>query len=81
MKSKNIPVDIKEKSIKEAQIEIGEILERLENKEAKLEDLQAQYDRMMQLNNHIQERFRQQAKEIKQSFLQNSKKNSSKQSK
>ena len=38
MKSKNIPADIKEKSIKEAQIEIKEIIAKLESNETNLEE-------------------------------------------
>tara|TARA_Y100001960_G_scaffold241322_1_gene255030 strand:- start:1310 stop:1546 length:237 start_codon:yes stop_codon:yes gene_type:complete len=64
MKSKNIPVDIKSKSIKEAQNEIKEIIENLENKEANLEESMDKYNRMMQLNYHIQEEFRKKLKEI-----------------
>ena len=74
MKSKNIPADIRTKSIKEAQNEIKEIIEKLENTETNLEDSIEQYDRMMQLNYHIQDQFRQKANEIKQSFLQKNKK-------
>ena len=75
MKSKNIPVDIRIKSIKEAQNEIKEIIAQLENTETNLEDSIQQYDRMMQLNYHIQDQFRQRAKEIKQSTLSKNKKN------
>ena len=75
MKSKNIPVDIRTKSIKEAQNEIKEIIEKLENAETNLEDSIEQYDRMIQLNYHIQDQFRQKANEIKQSFLQKNKNN------
>jgi len=75
MKSKNIPADIRIKSIKEAQNEIKEIIERLENTETNLEDSIEQYDRMLQLNYHIQDQFRQKANEIKQSTLHKNKKN------
>ena len=75
MKSKSIPDDIRKKSIKEAQNEIKEIIEKLENTETNLEDSMEQYDRMMQLNYHIQDQFRQKADGIKQSFLQKNKKN------
>ena len=50
MKSKNIPADIRTKSIKEAQNEIKEIIEKLENTETNLEDSIEQYNRMIQLN-------------------------------
>jgi len=74
MKSKNIPADIKTKSIKEAQKEIKQIIETLENKEINLEDSINQYNRMMQLNSHIQDQFRKKANEIKQSTLYKKKK-------
>ena len=67
MKSKNIPADIKSKSIKEAQNEIKEIIANLESKEANLEESMDQYNRMMQLNYHIQEEFRKKLKEINSS--------------
>ena len=75
MKSKNIPADIRAKSIKEAQNEIKEIIEKLENAETNLEDSIEQYDRMIQLNYHIQDQFRQKAKKIRHSTLQKNKKN------
>ena len=75
MKSKNIPADIRTKSIKEAQNEIKQIIEKLENTETNLEDSIAQYNRMMQLNYHIQDQFKQKAKQIKQSALHKNKKN------
>ena len=77
MKSKNIPADIREKSIKEAQIEINEIIERLENRETNLENSMEQYNRMIQLNNHIQNQFKKKASEIKKSNLYKGKKTSS----
>ena len=75
MKSKNIPADIRAKSIKEAQNEIKEIIEKLENTETNLEDSIERYDRMNQLNTHIQDKFRQKANEIRQSTLHKNKKN------
>ena len=66
MKSKNIPADIKAMTIKEAQNEIKEIIEKLENTETNLEDSVEQYKRMMQLNYHIQDQFKQKVQEIKQ---------------
>ena len=76
MKSKNIPVDIRTKSIKEAQNEIKQIIEKLENTTINLEDSIEQYNRMIQLNYHIQDQFRQKANEIKQPTLDKNKKNS-----
>jgi|TARA_B110000438_G_scaffold296212_1_gene340538 exonuclease VII small subunit len=74
MKSKNIPGDIKSKSIKEAQSEIKEIIESLENSETNLESSSDKYIRMMHLNNHIQVEFKKKAKNIKSSYLENKKK-------
>ena len=65
MKSKNIPADIRKKTIKEAQNEIKEIITNLENSETNLEESMHKYNRMMQLNYHIQEQFRKKLKEIK----------------
>ena len=76
MKSKNIPADIRSKSIKEAQNEIKVIIAKLENSETNLENSIEQYERMMQLNYHIHEQFKKKAKEIKQSSLDNKEKNS-----
>ena len=81
MKSKNIPPDIRTKSIKEAQNEIKEIIEKLESTQTNLEDSQKQYNRMIQLNYHIQDQFRQKANEIKQSTLDKNRKKLSKESK
>ena len=81
MKSKNIPVDIRTKSIKEAQNEIKQIIEKLENTKINLEDSIEQYNRMIQLNYHIQDQFRQKANEIKQSTFDKNKKNLLKDSK
>ena len=81
MKSKNIPADISTKSIKEAQSEIKQIIEKLENTETNLEDSIEQYNRMIQLNYHIQDQFKQKSNEIKQFTLNKNKKNLSKNSK
>ena len=81
MKSENIPADIRTKSIKEAQNEIKKIIKKLENTETNLEDSIEQYNRMMQLNYHIQDQFKQKSKEIKQSTLHKNKKKLSKDSK
>ena len=69
MKLKNIPADIRAKSIKEAQNEIKEIITKLENTETDLESSMEQYNRMIYLNFHIQEQFRKKANEIKQSNI------------
>ena len=76
MKSKKIPVDIKSKSIKEAQNEIKEIIESLENAETNLVESIDKYNRMMQLNYHIQEQFKKKLKEIKEYNFGNNKQSS-----
>jgi len=78
MKLKNIPADISTKSIKEAQNEIKEIITKLEDTEADLENSMEQYKRMLYLNIHIQEQFKKKASEIKQSILDKNGKISSK---
>ena len=75
MKSKNIPDDIRRKTIKEAQNEIKEIIEKLENTEANLENSVEQYKRMLLLNYHIQDLFKQKSIQINQSTLENKEKN------
>ena len=74
MKSKNIPADIRQKSIKEAQNEIKYIIETLENTKTNLEGSIEKYNRMMQLNYHIQDLFKRKANEIKKSSLYKKKK-------
>lgn len=74
MKSKNIPADIKSKSIKEAQNEIKEIIANLESTETNLEESMDKYNRMMQLNYHIQEQFKKKLTESKDSNFDNNKK-------
>ena len=74
MKSKNIPADIKSKSIKEAQNEIKEIIANLESTETNLEESMDRYNRMIELNYHIQEQFKKKLKEIRESNFDNNKK-------
>jgi len=76
MKLEKIPVDIKSKSIKEAQNEIKEIITNLENTKTNLEESMDKYNRMMQLNFHIQEQFKKKLTEIKDSDFDNNKKSS-----
>ena len=65
MNPKNIPADIKTKSIKEAQTEIKEIIIDLEKSETNLEKSMDKYNRMMQLNLHIQEQYKAELKKIR----------------
>ena len=69
MKSKNIPVDIRAKSVKDAQNEIYELIDQLENVETNLENSTEQYSRILHLNNHIQEEFKKKANEIKKTII------------
>ena len=78
MKSKNIPADIREKTLKEAQNEIKDIISMLEDSGIKLEDSLDQYNRVIQLNHHIQEQFKQKANKIKESALSKDQKSLSK---
>ena len=78
MKSKNIPADIKFKSIKEAQSEIKEIITKLEDNNTNLEESMDKYTRMTHLNEHIREQFKKQLKEIRNSNFKNEKSPSTK---
>ena len=78
MKLKNIPADIRAKSIKEAQNEIKEIIKNLENNETNLRESTDKYNRMIHLNHHIQEEFKKKLKKIKESKLQGNKNSSNK---
>jgi len=80
MKSKNIPADIRSKTIKEAQNEIKEIIENLENTDTNLEDSIEKYNKMMQLNSHIHDQFKRKAKEISKAVLNKNKKKNTKKS-
>ena len=64
MKNENIPADIKSKSLKEAQHEINEILNKLEGKDIDLSSSIDDYQRLIHLNNHIDSLFKEKNKEI-----------------
>ena len=64
MKSKNIPADVKSKSIKETKEEINNILNKLEKNEADLEGSVNDYQRLVKLNNHMDSLFKKKFKEI-----------------
>ncbi len=53
MKNENIPADVKSKSLKEARDEINDILNKLESKDADLANSLDDYQRLIQLNKHI----------------------------
>ena len=77
MNSKNIPTDIKNKSIKEAQKEVSKIIEILE-KEENLENSIKKYHRLIFLNNHIELKFRDKSKNIAKKNFENIKNSLSK---
>ena len=65
MKTKNIPSDIKSKSINEAKLEILQILEKLEKNNADLDASKNDYKRLLRLNEHKNGLFRERIKKIK----------------
>ena len=64
MKSKNIPVNAKSKSIKAIKEEINHILEKLENNETNLSESTDDYQKLIHLNKLLEVHFRKRAKEI-----------------
>ena len=70
MNPKNIPADIKRKSIEEAQKEVSEIIEILE-KEENLENSIKEYHRLILLNNYIEQKFRNKSKNISKKNFEN----------
>ena len=64
MKNENIPADIKSKSLKEAREEIDGILTKLESQENDLNNSLGDYERLIQLNKHIDSLFKKKFKEI-----------------
>ena len=64
MKMKNIPPDIKSKSINDAKSEIIDILERLENDSANLEGAKQDYERLLLLNDHVDNLFKEKLRDI-----------------
>ena len=66
MKFENIPADIKSKSLKEAKDEINEILLQLESKNLDLSDSEDKYKRLISLNKHVENLFKNRFKKIKE---------------
>ena len=54
MKNENILTDIKSKSLKEARAEIDAILRKLESQETDLNESINDYERLIELNKHIE---------------------------
>ena len=65
MKTKNIPPDIKSKSINDAKSEIIDILERLEKDNANLEGSKQDYERLLLLNDHVDNLFKEKLIDIR----------------
>ena len=64
MKTENIPADIKSKSLKEARDEINVILGKLEKQETNLDESKSDYQRLILLNKHIDNLFKNKLREI-----------------
>ena len=74
MTSKNIPSDIKNKSIKETKEEINKILDKIEKDETNLENHTDDYDMLLKLNKHMDDLFKKKLKEINSLGKKNAKK-------
>ena len=74
MTSKNIPVDITNKSIKETKEEINKILDKIENGDRNLESYTDDYDMLLKINKHMDELFKKKLKEINLLGKKNAKK-------
>ncbi|MAJ23129.1 MAG: hypothetical protein CBC24_04640 [Candidatus Pelagibacter sp. TMED64] len=64
MKSKKIPADKDIKSINEAKKEIESIINELEDTKTNLKESTDKYNKMVELNNYIQKRFKKTASDI-----------------
>ena len=64
MKNENIPADIKSKSLKETRKEIDMILSKLEKQDTNLDESIGDYQRLILLNQHIDQLFKEKFKEI-----------------
>ena len=67
MKNENILADLKSKSLKEARDEIDKILTKLESQDSDLTNSLGDYERLIQLNKHIDSLFKKKFKEISSS--------------
>ena len=67
MKIENIPADIKSKSLKEAKDEINQILIKLESKNLDLNSIETEYNRLINLNKHVENLFKEKSKKISNS--------------
>ena len=67
MKFENIPADIKSKSLKEARAEIDKILVKLESQNLDFNNTEDEYKRLINLNKHIENLFKEKSKELNRS--------------
>ena len=74
MTSKNIPADIKGKSIKETKEEINKILDKIDKGETNLENHTDDYDMLLKLSKHMDDLFKKKLKEINSLGKKNDKK-------
>ena len=74
MTNKNIPANIKSKSIKETKEEINKILDKIEKGETNLENHTDDYDMLLKLNKHMDDLFKKKLKEINSLGKKNAKK-------
>ena len=74
MTSKNIPVDITNKSIKETKEEINKILAKIEKGDTNLESYTNDYNMLLKLNKHMDDLFKKKLKEINSLGRKNAKK-------
>ena len=74
MTSKNIPADIKNKSIIETKEEINKILDKIEKGETNLENNTDDYEMLLKLNKHMDDLFKKKLKEINSLGKKNAKK-------
>ena len=65
MKMKNIPVDIKSKSLNEAKSEISSILGKLESEGVDLESSTKEYQRLLYLSRHVESIFKERINKIR----------------
>ena len=64
MKIEIIPADIKSKSLKEAKEEINQILTKLETTNLDFANAEEAYNRLVNLNKHVENLFKIKSKEI-----------------
>ena len=64
MKIEIIPADIKSKSLKEAKEEINQILTKLETTDLDFTNAEEAYNRLVNLNKHVENLFKIKSKEI-----------------